>query len=51
LIVHRSKMPGADESTPLLAVTRGTAGTAGTAGTGAIQTLTPADLLTAWRPS
>jgi hypothetical protein len=38
-------MPGADESTPLLAVTRGTAGT------GAIQTLTPADLLTAWRPS
>jgi AAA+ ATPase superfamily predicted ATPase len=45
LIVHRSKMPGADESTPLLAVTRGAAGT------DAVQTLTPADLLTAWRPS
>jgi AAA+ ATPase superfamily predicted ATPase len=43
LIVHRSKMPGADASTPLLAVARSGATTQG------IQVLGPDDLLTAWR--
>nr|WP_083828248.1 MULTISPECIES: DUF234 domain-containing protein [Protofrankia] len=44
LVAHRSRMPGADDSTPLLAVTR-----AATAMDG-ILTLGPEDLLTAWRP-
>jgi uncharacterized protein len=43
LIVHRSKLPGADESTPLLAVAR-----AGTAVDG-LMALSPEDLLAAWQ--
>ncbi|WP_322778524.1 ATP-binding protein [Frankia sp. Cas4] len=41
---HRSQLPGADDSTPLLAVTRTSTATAG------ILALGPNDLLTAWRP-
>lgn len=44
LIVHRSKMPGADDSTPLLVVTR-----SGTT-TDAARTFTPDELIAAWRP-
>jgi hypothetical protein len=43
LVVHRSQLPGADDMTPLLAVTR-----SGSAVDG-IPVLDPADLLTAWR--
>jgi AAA+ ATPase superfamily predicted ATPase len=43
LIVHRSQLPGADESTPLLAVSR-----AGSTAEG-IHVLSPEDLLAAWR--
>jgi AAA+ ATPase superfamily predicted ATPase len=43
LIVHRSQLPGADESTPLLAVSR-----AGSTAGGELTTLTPEDLLPAW---
>lgn len=42
LIVHRSQLPGADDSTPLVAVSR-----TGTTASG-VTTLTPDDLLTAW---
>ena len=45
LIIHRSQLPGADDKTPLLAVSR-----TGTTTTGAT-VLTPDDLLTAWEPS
>jgi len=45
LIIHRSQLPGADDSTPLLAVSR-----TGTTASG-VTTLTPDDLLTAWDPS
>ncbi|WP_239406183.1 DUF234 domain-containing protein [Frankia sp. Cj3] len=41
---HRSRLPGADDATPLLAVTRASTATAG------ILALGPDDLLTAWRP-
>jgi hypothetical protein len=43
LITHRSQLPGADQSTPLVAVTR----TAATVSS--LPTLGPADLLTAWQ--
>jgi AAA+ ATPase superfamily predicted ATPase len=44
LIVHRSQLPGADDDTQLLAVSRN--------GTSAdVQVLTPEDLLTAWNPA
>ena len=43
LIAHRSKMPGADESTPLLAVARGTVAVESP------KALGPDDLLAAWR--
>ncbi len=43
LIVHRAKMPGADESTPLLAVTLDGADAAG------IKAIGPADLIAAWQ--
>lgn len=43
LIAHRSRMPGADESTPLLAVTRSTVTVSIPKAFG------PEDLLTAWR--
>ena len=45
LIVHRSKMPGAEESTPLLAVTRNGVTTEG------VQALAPDALMAAWQPS
>jgi hypothetical protein len=45
LVIHRSQLPGADDSTPLLAVSR----TGATASD--ITVLTPDDLLTAWKPS
>ncbi|MGP4112915.1 ATP-binding protein [Streptomyces sp. 4N509B] len=44
LIIHRSQLPGANEDTPLIAVSR-----AGTTAEG-VRTVDPADLLTAWRP-
>ncbi|MBC6461834.1 ATP-binding protein, partial [Actinomadura sp. HBU206391] len=43
LIVHRAKMPGAGESTPLLAVARSGVTAGG------VQALGPDELLTAWR--
>jgi uncharacterized protein len=43
LIVHRSQLPGADESTPLLAVAR-----AGCTAKG-VEALSPEDLIAAWR--
>ena len=43
LIVHRSQMPGADDATPLVAVSRSGIATSGAAAFG------PADLLSAWR--
>lgn len=43
LIAHRSQMPGADESTPLLAVARGTVAV------DSPKALGPDDLLAAWR--
>jgi hypothetical protein len=45
LVIHRSQLPGADDSTPLLAVSRTGAVTSD------ITALTPDDLLTAWEPS
>ena len=45
LVIHRSQLPGADDRTPLLAVSR----TGATASD--ITVLTPDDLLTAWAPS
>jgi uncharacterized protein len=42
LRTHRSQLPGADDTTPLLAVTRNTATAVG------IPTLTPAQLIEAW---
>jgi hypothetical protein len=45
LIVHRSRLPGADDSTPLLAVSR-----TGTSTTG-ITVLGPEDLLASWESS
>jgi AAA+ ATPase superfamily predicted ATPase len=44
LVVHRSRLPGADDATPLLAVSRGGASTGG------VLALGPDDLLAAWRP-
>lgn len=43
LIVHRSKMPGADTSTPLYAVSRSGCEVSG------VTHVTPTDLLEAWR--
>jgi AAA+ ATPase superfamily predicted ATPase len=43
LIVHRSQLPGADESTPLLAVARSGGGG------GPVAVVTPDDLLAAWQ--
>ncbi|MGW0551702.1 ATP-binding protein [Streptomyces altiplanensis] len=43
LIVHRSQLPGADEDTPLLAVSRSGATVDG------VQVVGPEELLTAWR--
>jgi hypothetical protein len=43
LIAHRSRMPGADESTPLLAVARSTVAV------DSPRALGPEDLLAAWR--
>ncbi|WP_052745679.1 hypothetical protein [Allosalinactinospora lopnorensis] len=43
LAAHRDRMPGADGSTPLLAVSRG-----GTA-VGGVATFGPEELLAAWR--
>jgi hypothetical protein len=43
LIVHRSQLPGADDGTPLLAVSRTGASTGG------ISVVTPDDLLAAWQ--
>jgi hypothetical protein len=44
LAKHRSQLPGADDATPLLAVTRTGAATSG------VPILGPDDLLTAWSP-
>lgn len=44
LIVHRSQLPGSDDETQLLAVSRNGA-------TANVQVLTPEDLLTAWTPA
>lgn len=44
LVVHRSRLPGADEETPLLAVSR-----AGTTADGVLA-LDPEDLIAAWQP-
>ena len=43
LVIHRSQLPGADDSTPLLAVSR-----TGGATTGDVTVLAPDDLLAAW---
>jgi AAA+ ATPase superfamily predicted ATPase len=43
LIVHRGRLPGADDSTPLVAVSRSGAGVDG------VHTLGPDDLIGAWR--
>nr|WP_269634787.1 DUF234 domain-containing protein [Saccharomonospora saliphila] len=43
LLTHRTRLPGADERTPLLAVSRGGATTSG------VTMLVPEDLLAAWR--
>jgi hypothetical protein len=48
LISHRSRLPGADDHTPMVAVSR--SGASGR-GADAIQVLTPDDLLTAYRPA
>jgi len=45
LVIHRSQLPGADDSTPLLAVSRTGATTSD------ITSLTANDLLAAWEPS
>jgi uncharacterized protein len=45
LIAHRSRMPGADESTPLLAVARSAVAVS------SLMALGPEDLLHAWRPA
>jgi hypothetical protein len=45
LVVHRSQLPGADDNTPLLAVSRTGTTTSG------VTILTPDDLLTAWEAS
>jgi hypothetical protein len=42
LVIHRSQLPGANDSTPLLAISRTGATTSD------VTTLTPDDLLTAW---
>jgi hypothetical protein len=42
LIVHRSQLPGADESTPLVAVARSGNTAAG------IRTIGPEELISAW---
>lgn len=44
LVIHRSRLPGADDTTPLLAVSR-----TGTT-TNGVAILTPGDLLAAWEP-
>ncbi len=44
LIVHRGQLPGADDKTQLLAVSRSGA-------TADVHVLTPEDLLTAWTPA
>ncbi len=44
LMVHRSRLPGADDATPLLAVSRGGTTTDG------VLALGPDDLMAAWRP-
>ncbi|MEV5748035.1 DUF234 domain-containing protein [Actinoallomurus sp. NPDC052308] len=46
LIVHRSKLPGADDSTPLLAISRNGVD----AGVTGVSVFGPDDLLAAWRP-
>ncbi len=43
LMIHRSRLPGADEQTPLLAVTRAAATVPG------VLVLDPDDLIAAWR--
>jgi hypothetical protein len=43
LITHRLQLPGADHSTPLVAVTRTTTTVS------SLPTLLPADILTAWQ--
>jgi uncharacterized protein len=45
LVIHRSQLPGADDSTPLLAVSRTGAVTSD------ITVIAPDDLLTGWEPS
>jgi hypothetical protein len=45
LVIHRSRLPGADDTTPLLAVSRTGTTTSG------VTILTPDDLLTAWERS
>ena len=45
LVVHRSQLPGADDNTPLIAVSRTGTTTAGAT------VLTPDNLLAAWEPS
>jgi hypothetical protein len=45
LVVHRSRLPGADDATPLLAVSR-----TGTTASG-VTVLGPGELLAAWEPS
>jgi AAA+ ATPase superfamily predicted ATPase len=45
LLVHRSRLPGADESTPLVAVSRGGATTDG------VRLITPDELLSAYQPT
>lgn len=47
LILHRSKLPGADDTTPLLAISRNGVD----AGLSAASVLTPDDLIAAWRGS
>jgi hypothetical protein len=44
-VIHRSQLPGADDTTPLYAVSR-----TGTITSG-VTVLTPDDLLAAWEPS
>jgi hypothetical protein len=43
LIIHRSQLPGADESTPLVAVARSGSTVAG------IRTIGPEELVSAWQ--
>ncbi|WP_279571238.1 ATP-binding protein [Streptomyces hainanensis] len=47
LILHRGRLPGADENTPLLAVSR--SGVTSDVGAG-VQVVGPEELLAAWRP-